>query len=380
LIKISILLFYRRLSSRVVSKAFRWTTWITIGFIVAYTIALTLAPILGCQPISAYWDQVDIFKRLRGYKYHCFDEGADLFAASVISATQDLLTAVLPTFLYWDLQVPVRQKVALFGIFALGYGVVGLGGLRAYYTWRTFYETYDVTWSTYDLFFVSMLELHFGMFCANAPTMKVFFKHFFHDKLSSSNSTDNAHSGSKGSKSSSRLLRKFASVFGNSRSNKGYISETNNSVSVDAHGGVQVQEELDITRFPALAMKPKPKHDSMNTINLLNAHYRNDDIELGNYKGEENLKSSSQRSTMIEGNDISALPPMPMSPTRIKSVKSPRAFASAKTHVPGSPVERESQRRSLPDMIVEEEERVRTPTPMPFQTIHTTKPKWQSWS
>jgi hypothetical protein len=97
-IKISILLFYRRLSSRVVSTAFRWTTWLTIGFITTYTIALTLAPILGCDPISAFWDQTNINKILKGYKYRCFDEGADVFTASVISAFQDLITAIAYTF------------------------------------------------------------------------------------------------------------------------------------------------------------------------------------------------------------------------------------------------------------------------------------------
>ncbi|KAF1941081.1 hypothetical protein EJ02DRAFT_378570, partial [Clathrospora elynae] len=178
LIKISILLFYRRLSSRVVSRTFKWVTWITIGFIASYSIALTIVPILGCQPISAFWDQADLVKILQGYKFHCFDEGADVVAASVISAAQDLITAVLPTFLYWNLRIPTRQKVALFGVFAIGYGVVALGILRAYYSWRTFYNTYDVTWSTWDIILASMLELHIGSFCANAPAAKFFFAHF----------------------------------------------------------------------------------------------------------------------------------------------------------------------------------------------------------
>ena len=184
LIKVSILLFYRRLSARVVSRAFLWTTRISIGYIIAYSIALSVAPIVGCQPISAFWDQVDIIKVLQGYEYHCFDEAADVFAASIISASQDLITAVLPTFLYWNLQIPFRQKLALFGIFAIGYGVVALGALRAYYSWQTFYGTYDVTWATWNIFVTCLLELHIGCLCANAPALKVFFKHFFQEKLS----------------------------------------------------------------------------------------------------------------------------------------------------------------------------------------------------
>ncbi|KAF2008119.1 hypothetical protein P154DRAFT_419755, partial [Amniculicola lignicola CBS 123094] len=177
LLKISILLFYRRLSARVVSPAFRWATWLSIGFIAAYSIAFIIVPIFGCNPISAFWNQVDLNLRIKGYKFKCFNEGADVFAAGIISTVQDLLTALLPTFLYWNLQIPRRQKIALFGVFAIGYGVVALGCLRSYYGWIVFFQTYDVTWYGWDNTLWTMLELHVGVMCANAPALKVFFKH-----------------------------------------------------------------------------------------------------------------------------------------------------------------------------------------------------------
>lgn len=386
--KVSILLFYRRLSTRVVSKGFRWTTWITIGGIVAYTIALTLAPVLGCQPISTFWDQVDIAKRLKEYEFHCFDEGAELSAAGVISAAQDLLTAVLPTFLYWDLKIPVRQKVTLFGIFAIGYGAVALGGLRAYYSWRTFYATYDVTWSTYDIFFTSLLELHVGAFCANAPTMKVFFKHFFYDKLTSSapskesSRLDSAHSRSKSSTSSSSILGKVASIFGVSRRKSGYISDTNTSVSIDAHGGIQVQKEIDAIRFPALAIKPTNKHESVNTLNMLNAHYYNNDIEMGHYAAGDVSRDPSARSTKeFEGADFSALPPMPNFPASPRSAKSRFSYAPMKPQEPRSPVIPELPESPTPVSASElRPQTPRAPTPIPMQTLGGKRPEWQSWA
>ncbi|KAH7412092.1 hypothetical protein DE146DRAFT_265919 [Phaeosphaeria sp. MPI-PUGE-AT-0046c] len=386
LIKVSILLFYRRLSSRAVSNAFRWTTWITIGFIVAYTIALTLAPILGCKPVSAFWDQVNIKLRLQGYDFHCFDEGADLLVASIISAAQDLLTAVLPTFLYWNLQISKRQKVALFGIFAIGYGVVALGVLRAYYSWRTFYATYDITWSTHDIFIVSMLELHVGAFCANAPTLKVFFKHFFQDKLtsfsrsksSSNKHTDSANSHAKSSSSGTSVLHKIGSIFGSQRRNNGYIAEPHASVSVDSHGCVQVQKEIDVIRFPSAAVKPTNKHASVNTLNILNAHYYHD-VEMGDYKPEVSSPQISVRSTRtFEGSDFSALPPMPRSPTSVKSLRSPTMFQA----IP-SPVQ-ERPHTAAPVVASEASNDARAPTPMPMPTVVRTmsqsRPAWQSWT
>jgi hypothetical protein len=267
---------------------------------------------------------------LQGYKFHCFDEGADLLAASIISASQDLLTAVLPTFLYWNLQIPTQQKVALFSIFAIGYGVVALGGLRTYYTWRTFYDTYDLTWSSHDIFVTSLLELHVGAFCANAPTLKAFFKHFFYGKLSSvslPNSSKGAHSRSRSTTSNTSMLKKVASVLRSVRGMNGYISESHSSVSVDEHGGVNVKKEVDCIRFPLATAKMINKHESFNTINILNAHYYGD-IELGHSR-PNSLQLASVRSTgTFEASVFSALPPMPQSPECTKPLWTPTPYAT----------------------------------------------------
>jgi hypothetical protein len=386
LIKISILLFYRRLSSRVVSKTFRWVTWGTIGMIVAYTIALTIAPIVGCQPFSAYWDQVDVIKRLQGYKYHCFDEGADLVAATIISAVQDLVTAVLPTLLYWNLRIPIRQKIALFGIFSLGYGVVALGAMRAYYAYRTYYLTYDTTWSTWDLLLTTILELHVGAFCANAPTLKVFFKHFFHDKLTQhSNSktpkNSNNSSGHSGSTASRGMLGKLASMLSSSHGKSGYISETHNTVSVDVHGGVQVQKEVQITHSP---LTPRAKGGHTSTDLLYDQYYK--DIELGSYSpGKDSAMPRAQSKHFSEVMGLSALPQMPTSPTAANTIIPLATFESIKSHVrrpstgqqpAATPVhalqaERENER---------EVQRAPTPLPPPVGSLGEKRPEWQSWA
>jgi hypothetical protein len=377
--KVSILLFYRRLSSRVVSKAFRWTTWITIGYIVVYTIVLTLVPILGCQPVSAFWDQVDIFMRLQGYEFHCFDEGADLFAASIISVSQDLLTAMLPTFLYWNLQISKRQKFGLFAIFALGYGVVALGGLRAYFSWRSFYETYDITWSTHDVCITSLLEIHVGAFCANAPTLKGFFKHFFKDN---DTSTSKSKSHDRKNSTSSSMFSRVATLLGSSRSKNGYISEADTSVSVDAQGSIQVQRDIDAIRFPASALKLDKKHESVNTIKMMNAHYYGD-MELGLCVPSPTSLYSSARSTKeFEGFDFSALPPLPASATSARSMDFPMPVTRIESQASQTTVTQELQEYSsrLAALKAQKSDS-RPPTPTPFMKAQNpTRPSWQSWS
>ncbi|KAF2133773.1 hypothetical protein P153DRAFT_306312 [Dothidotthia symphoricarpi CBS 119687] len=387
LIKISILLFYRRLGSRVVSKTFRWVTWASIGFIAAYTVALTLAPILGCQPISAYWDQVNIAKVLSGdYKYHCFDEGADLFVASILSAVQDFMTAMLPACLYWNLRIPIRQKIALFSIFALGYGVCALAALRAYHTWHVFYETYDVTWATWDLFLVTMLELHLGAFCANVPALKVFFKHFFHDKLASrfggSNNSkdriDSAHSRFK-SNNSHKVLQKVGSFFSkhsHSRSSRGYISDNHTSV-VDHLGGVKVEKEIQISRSPLSAAENPNTVNKHDTIDVLYNHYYAD-IEMGYLEGTHNSPAPSLHSVRVVDDDLlEALPPLPLSP---RSPRSIRSFVSMRS------LSYNPKLKALPSLPVADadsgESRGEGPSfsLFPPRTSSNSPPPWKRWS
>lgn len=390
LIKISILLFYRRLSSRVVSNRFRWATWLTIGFIAMSTFGFTIAPIVGCNPISAFWDQVNAIKIVKGYKFRCFDEGADIFAASVISAFQDLITAMLPSFLYWNLRVPIRQKIALFGIFAIGYGVAILGALRAYYNWQIYYETYDITWATWDAFIVTILELHVGCFCANAPTFKVFFKHFFREKLASSIKRSNrpGHKGRVGGTQSSKssagtLKEKVSFLFSKGSSNysrDGYISEAHADISVDAHGGVHVQRDFVVEdpEVSPVVVEPTDRdiRESVDTTDLFCAqHY--DDIEMGRFTTGRNSQVSS---VYTQETDLEALPAMPSTPRSPRSMKSLMAFnrqsrspqVSRHSDWPASP---------LPAAIAEErlEDGSRTNL-SPSHNPNLQKPHWQSWT
>jgi hypothetical protein len=306
--------------------------------------------LLGCHPFSAFWDQTNITKILGGYKYSCFDEGADVFTASVISAFQDLITAVLPSFLFCNLRIPFRQKVALFGIFAIGYGVVAIGALRAYYSWQIYYETYDVTWVTWDMFLVSMLELHVGCFCANAPTFKVFFNHFFNEKLASSlKRTYGSHQKSDGQSSGNSNFRSHKSslsmtdkiaIFLSESDKKGYISDVNTGVSVDRHGGVLVQKAFNVDSEPGRRSGPSPQpfmRQSTDTADLFIGRYY-DDIEMGNFTTRHNSQASSfyssnhQSFRIHEEDEVTeTVSQIPGSPRSVLP-SSPRTMESSKSY------------------------------------------------
>lgn len=238
----------------------------------------------------------------------------------------------------------MRQKIALFGIFAIGYGVAALGAMRAYYSWKIYYDTYDVTWYTWDLFLVTMLELHVGCFCANAPTLKVFFNHFFHEKLTSSakrskgsgqNGQKNSElSGTQSSKSSAGMLKEKVSILfskgSSTHSRDGYLSEPHTDIIVDAQGGVRVQKETQASRSPPLTIgtqRTRPDlRESTDTTDMICAQYY-DDIEMGRYTTCRNSQVSSVHSQgILEDFDIEALPAMPQTPRSPRSIRAIMSF------------------------------------------------------
>lgn len=237
LVKISILLFYRRMNARVVTQKFRIATWINIILIGLYVVSFTLVLFLACKPFSAFWDQFDFVKLAKGYTYKCrVDEGVDLLAASIISALQDAVAAFLPTILYWNLQIPARQKIALGAIFALGYLVVAVAALRAYYTWRIFHSpTYDSTWESWPAWLLCMIEVQLGAICASAPALKVFLIHFFREAAAKLSTASN----DGGTKISILVWMKMSVTKSKQRSN-GYLRDPHRS---ECDGGIVLSSQ-----------------------------------------------------------------------------------------------------------------------------------------
>jgi hypothetical protein len=303
LIKVSILLFFRRLGSRGVSKTFRVITWVAIGFTVASTITFFISPLVGCRPLSAYWEQSDVVKIIQGTKFNCNDEGAAMAAAGIVSTVQDVIAALLPNFIYWKARIPFRQKAALMGIFATAYGVAVFGALRTYATWVLFFETYDVSWQLWEIWNWTLLELHIGVICANVPALKVFVKRYLDIKSvvskqqsrfpwakssqaessqARSSQTKSSRAKSSQPKSSHTRSQTSSNLSGKSRgklamwknpyANFGYYSQPT-QLSVDETGDVRVSEEFE--------EKESGIHPISEESTQSERHYPNDDVELG---------------------------------------------------------------------------------------------------
>ena len=100
------------------SKHFKHACYILIAIVSASGITFTLVTIWQCKPIEAFWD-----KSLLGPSHpgnHCFDSEAFWFSYSVINIILDFFILLLPIHEILKLQLPMREKFALIGVFALG--------------------------------------------------------------------------------------------------------------------------------------------------------------------------------------------------------------------------------------------------------------------
>ncbi|KAF2668345.1 hypothetical protein BT63DRAFT_273763 [Microthyrium microscopicum] len=186
LTKISILLFYRRMATGSISPLFRWIVRGCILSVILYVIAFILALFLGCKPLNAFWNQVDIrwlSTHVDGKDYHCFSEPNDLLSATVVSIIQDFIACFTPVILFWKLQLPFRQKLALAAVFFVGFFTCICAVIRMTLTWDIFFKTYDVSWTTGPAWVWMALEVHLGVICASVPALKVYFMRFFNGTL-----------------------------------------------------------------------------------------------------------------------------------------------------------------------------------------------------
>ncbi|KLJ06698.1 hypothetical protein EMPG_17809 [Blastomyces silverae] len=190
--KLSLLAFYRRLLSPHSHKSYKWVILIMeilsvvsplayafgvpflckyVTLIVSHSICYGIIHIDDPRPIGAAWDFAPPLYR-PAYDYHCVDRFAVTFAASIENAILDLLTMLVPIPIAWQLQLPMRQRLAVIGIFCLGAIVVAASCVKTVYIVTAIGESYDEQFDAYPLWIMSIVEIDLGIICASAPALR----------------------------------------------------------------------------------------------------------------------------------------------------------------------------------------------------------------
>ena len=113
LTKLSIVLLYRRLfPTRQFSYVLHFCTFLVVG----WAVAVFIVNLLQCKPISYFWLQfTDPTAKGKCIDWHSYFIGNA--SASVVS---DFIILLAPLPLIWQLHMPLGQRLATMGIFAVG--------------------------------------------------------------------------------------------------------------------------------------------------------------------------------------------------------------------------------------------------------------------
>lgn len=109
--KASLCLFYGRLSPGV---AFQISVKATLVLIVGAYTGIFFSLLFACRPIAASWDPL-----LAGIA-QCVNRGAIYITTAIIGIVTDVILLCLPIPTIWKLQMPLKQKIGLTGIFIIG--------------------------------------------------------------------------------------------------------------------------------------------------------------------------------------------------------------------------------------------------------------------
>lgn len=111
LVKASVLTFLLRLGGT--KQNIRWVIYVLHAFNLAQVIAVCLACIFQCTPVSYFWDPT-----VPGGT--CFNKGVFYITSTAITIFTDILVLALPFWIFLGLNMPARVKIALMFVFLLG--------------------------------------------------------------------------------------------------------------------------------------------------------------------------------------------------------------------------------------------------------------------
>lgn len=84
----------------------------------AFMITFTIIPLVKCTPFDANWKVYD--PTYNGSR-RCINDRITYPVAAALSAASDLVAVIIPLVILAGLREPLRQKVGLHAVFAVGF-------------------------------------------------------------------------------------------------------------------------------------------------------------------------------------------------------------------------------------------------------------------
>lgn len=158
--KASILLQYHRVFP---TPSMRLTCSIVLAALATYGTWAVISGFLNCIPVAKFWDP-----SIRGY---CLDSEALWFSNASMHILTDIAILIIPIPALKGLRLPLRQRVGIIGIFALG-GFVCITSIIRLISLKKIADSTDPTYDNVGAATWSAIECNTGIICACLPTLR----------------------------------------------------------------------------------------------------------------------------------------------------------------------------------------------------------------
>lgn len=152
---------------------FKAACWTMISIVTIWAVAFFIAFTLQCYPISMNWTLYGAMDKV------CVNTNALILAQAYSDVFTDILILILPLPCIWSLQMPVRHRLAVCGIFLTGALTVGAGTAKLVaFRWiieQTNGDNLDITFIETPLIYWPMVESSLGIIGACLPLLRPLF-------------------------------------------------------------------------------------------------------------------------------------------------------------------------------------------------------------
>ncbi|OJJ33628.1 hypothetical protein ASPWEDRAFT_112833, partial [Aspergillus wentii DTO 134E9] len=166
--KLALLMLYYRLLQT--TPCWRYTIYLVTFIISGYSVALMLALIFACRPISKAWDASITTGS-------CIDRPAVYLATAITNTVSDVVLILIAIPIAWNLRLPFVQKLGVVRMFGLGCLTIITSIIRL----TTLMPLVTSTDPTYKLgqagLFIN-IEANFIILCGSLPYVRHFMRHF----------------------------------------------------------------------------------------------------------------------------------------------------------------------------------------------------------
>lgn len=111
-------MLYLRLINIFNNRNLLWAIRSCLAFVVIYMLVFTIIPLAKCTPLSANWEMYDPSYTK---SYTCIADTITWPVASALSAATDLAAVIIPLVILSGLRKPMKQKIGLYSVFAVGF-------------------------------------------------------------------------------------------------------------------------------------------------------------------------------------------------------------------------------------------------------------------